>query len=205
MTHNPTDRKRGGQPGNVNAFRHGMYSKFLKPEERRKREGSQRADLAEEIQLVRVIIHRIISTLDTSGNLPQLEHYLSIISLAGQRLGNMLRTQKLWLAADEVTWWESMMDEITRSLYPHLYDDMLPEGLASDQEKAAARSSLMEEHFLAEYDRLRAELAEKTAEYQRIKARRTLPAANPADPLGLGNFMTPAQEEEQEAPLGELD
>ena len=51
-------RNRGGQPGNLNALKHGFYSKhFLKGEVL---EVEEAGNLQEEIKMMRVIIRRLL-------------------------------------------------------------------------------------------------------------------------------------------------
>jgi hypothetical protein len=47
-------RKRGAQPGNLNAFRHGFYSKLFKPLNAEDLEGIFSTSLEEEIAMLRV-------------------------------------------------------------------------------------------------------------------------------------------------------
>ena len=53
-----TTRKRGAQPGNTNALKHGFYTKNFSLAERRGLEATQEIVLADEIALLRVLIRR---------------------------------------------------------------------------------------------------------------------------------------------------
>jgi hypothetical protein len=56
----PAARKRGGQPGNSNAFKHGFYTKNFSPAECRGLQSTQGVVLGDEIALLRVLINRLI-------------------------------------------------------------------------------------------------------------------------------------------------
>ena len=51
-------RKRGGQPGNINAIKHGFYSKNFSLAERRGLKVTEGVVLGDEIALLRVLIRR---------------------------------------------------------------------------------------------------------------------------------------------------
>ena len=54
----PRSRKRGGQPGNTNAYKHGFYTKNFSPAERKGLQATQGVVLGDEIALLRVLIKR---------------------------------------------------------------------------------------------------------------------------------------------------
>lgn len=58
------DRRRGGQPGNTNAVKHGLYSRRFDPEEIEALSGMQDG-VKDEIEAVRVTLSRILEYLDT--------------------------------------------------------------------------------------------------------------------------------------------
>ena len=66
------DRRRGGQPGNTNAVKHGLYSRKFDPEEVEALSGMQEG-LQDEIDLMRVMISRL---LDYVRKLSELEKSL---------------------------------------------------------------------------------------------------------------------------------
>jgi len=76
-THQPTKRRPGGQPGNLNALKHGFYSKALSKAaalELTQAEGMSPADLAPEIALLRARIRRLLEA--EPDNLDLLHHAL---------------------------------------------------------------------------------------------------------------------------------
>jgi len=90
-------RKRGGQPGNSNAYKHGLYSKNFSLAERRSLEAANGVVLGDEIALLRILIRRfaeeILSSqaatpIETAGN-------LAVVSEAMLRLASLLRTDHM--------------------------------------------------------------------------------------------------------------
>lgn len=53
------EKRRGGQPGNTNAVKHGLYSKRFSPEEVENLSGMQ-AGVKDEIEVVRISLSRIL-------------------------------------------------------------------------------------------------------------------------------------------------
>ena len=66
------DRRRGGQPGNTNALKHGLYSPKFSPEEAEGLKGMQEG-LQDEIELMRVNISRL---MDYCEKLKATEEYM---------------------------------------------------------------------------------------------------------------------------------
>lgn len=114
----PKKKKRGGQPGNTNALRHGFYSRKFQDLEAADLD-KIRAGLVDEIAMLRVSIRRVFdhstdlaeaieqlkqdlisSTSSDSDNsqafskLNVLSNALSTLGIATTRLAHMLRTQK---------------------------------------------------------------------------------------------------------------
>jgi hypothetical protein len=98
-------RKRGGQPGNSNAYKHGLYSKNFSLAERRSLEAANGVVLGDEIALLRILIRRfaeeILSSqaatpIETAGN-------LAVVSEAMLRLASLLRTDHMLGGAQSST------------------------------------------------------------------------------------------------------
>jgi hypothetical protein len=89
----PARRKRGGQPGNSNAFKHGFYTKNYSLAERRGLTAIEGVVLGDEIKLLRVLIRRFAEQIQASNGvaLPQSAQCLAVISEAMLRLGTLLR------------------------------------------------------------------------------------------------------------------
>jgi hypothetical protein len=120
-------RKRGGQPGNSNALKHGFYSQLFKAAETRDLEGYTQEGLQDEVAMLRVMIRRVVklasnpetdgadhrSGTGQPGDLGSAITTLDTLGRAAARLGQLLNTEKK-LA--------SQNDEASRTLYQALSD-----------------------------------------------------------------------------------
>ena len=78
-------RKRGAQPNNKNALRHGFYANKFTADENSRLDNQQPTDLTAEIALMRVYVDRLSNELDFSpiertdaqGNTSRDMHYLN--------------------------------------------------------------------------------------------------------------------------------
>jgi hypothetical protein len=89
-------RKRGAQPGNKNAFRHGFYSEQFKQAERLKLCQIENTDLTGEIEVVRVQILRYLEAETVASSQIDYEtrlQALRTVSLAAESLTRLIRTQ----------------------------------------------------------------------------------------------------------------
>ena len=86
-------RKRGGQPGNTNAFKHGFYTKNFSLTECKALQSIQGVVLGDEIKLLRVLIKRFAEQIQSSKGIALAEsaQSLAVISEAMLRLGTLLR------------------------------------------------------------------------------------------------------------------
>lgn len=98
-----TGRKKGAQPGNKNAVNHGFYAGGIKPHEIEDLEAyaKQAHGLADEINLMRVLIRRVFeyaNTAESGEDGPtQLEVWstaLNALGAASTRLAGLLRAQR---------------------------------------------------------------------------------------------------------------
>lgn len=92
-------RKRGGQPGNLNALKHGFYAGGMTRDEVK---GLARIGegLMDEINLLRVIIRRVAELANQVEQKEELLGLLDTLGAAGVRLGSMLRTQRVYFERD---------------------------------------------------------------------------------------------------------
>jgi len=93
----PIKRKRGGQPGNTNAFKHGFYTKNFSLAERRGLQATDGIVLGDEIALLRVLIRRFAEQIQSSQDVAPSDsaQYLAVIGEAMLRLGSLLRTDHM--------------------------------------------------------------------------------------------------------------
>ena len=119
----PSLRKRGGQPGNTNALKHGYYSPRF-----HKLEAADLADLADlaeegpasEIALLRVLIRRMVEHMENE-NLPtkDLIATFNAVTSASVSIGTLLRIQAVLGSsqADEIAAaLQAALAEVTREL-----------------------------------------------------------------------------------------
>jgi hypothetical protein len=86
-------RKRGTQPGNTNALKHGFYSRRFNKIEQKDLESSRSYDLSSEIALLRVFTRRVFDLAQYVEDLDRLVHLLNVISHAVGRLSSVQRTR----------------------------------------------------------------------------------------------------------------
>lgn len=101
-------RKKGGQPGNLNALKHGFYAQAMDKQEMRDlvKVG---LGLVDEINLMRTIIRRVAILAKDERDQAELTNLLDTLGAAGVRLGSMLRTQRIYFEGKEG-------EELTRNL-----------------------------------------------------------------------------------------
>lgn len=94
-------RTRGGQPGNLNAVKHGFYSRMFRDLESQDLETALREGLGDEIALMRVMIRRVFDYAnDNAGDLEDWMGTLTALGSASTKLAKMLQTQKLLGGSD---------------------------------------------------------------------------------------------------------
>jgi len=94
---NSTGRKRGAQPGNHNALKHGFYSHRFNRLELSDLDTALGDGLEDEIALLRVIIRRVFEYAadDEKQNLDQWSRTLNTLGAASTRLAALIRTQQV--------------------------------------------------------------------------------------------------------------
>jgi len=103
-------RKRGAQPSNLNALKHGFYSRQFKPDERDDLETMLADGLTDEIAMLRVIIRRVMELAD-GVEMTQAINLLGALGMASTRLAGLLRTQRL-LTGDSNTTAQAISDAL---------------------------------------------------------------------------------------------
>ena len=87
-------RRRGAPPGNLNALKHGFYSRKFHPLEITDLDSCESAGLADEISMMRVHIRRVVDLGHKAKTLPQSIDLLRALSLAVTSLTRLMRVQK---------------------------------------------------------------------------------------------------------------
>ena len=100
------DRKRGAQPGNHNALKHGFYSRNFKPAEAEDLEAASAEGLHNEVLMLRVMIRRVVelATNQVQGaGLGNAIAALNTLGTAAYRLAYLLEAEKKLAAGDSET------------------------------------------------------------------------------------------------------
>ncbi len=95
----PARRRRGGQPGNANAVKHGFYARHFHPAELADLE-TVNASLQDEIAALRVIMRRL---LEFSGGTEDLDTFIvtaKTLGVTATRIASLTRTSKLISGGD---------------------------------------------------------------------------------------------------------
>jgi len=87
-------RKRGGQPGNTNALKHGIYSRFYRAIDLVDLEPLLAIGLEEEIAMLRVLIRRSMAQNEDRQDPDSFLEVVKALSTAFGRLGGLVRVQK---------------------------------------------------------------------------------------------------------------
>ena len=86
-------RKKGAQPGNLNALKHGFYSRQFQERELVDLEEIDAEGLENEIAMLRVMMRRLMEMVNNCDNLDQLNAVVGTLGMASSRLASMLRTE----------------------------------------------------------------------------------------------------------------
>jgi hypothetical protein len=87
-------RKRGAQPENINALRHGFYSRLFKPYEAKEIEDILSTSLEDEIAMLRVATRRAFELANDADDINQMIKALGALGLAAIRTSRLLKAQK---------------------------------------------------------------------------------------------------------------
>lgn len=87
-------RHRGGQPGNINALKHGFYTRRFTPTDLAGVESTDSNSLMEEIAIIRLYARRLIELDDQSRNITQVANILRILCLASLTITRLVKTSR---------------------------------------------------------------------------------------------------------------
>lgn len=87
-------RKRGGQPGNINALRNGFYFNQFKPLEVKDLEDLPSTGLEDEIAILRIATRRVFILANDADDIDQMIEGLGDLGLASIRTSRSLKAQK---------------------------------------------------------------------------------------------------------------
>ena len=89
------EKRRGGQPGNQNAVKHGLYSKRFSPEEVEGLAGME-IGLTEEIEVNRVILSRILKYIgEIDPQAMEIEDYVALMNLVSKNTATTSRLMQV--------------------------------------------------------------------------------------------------------------
>ena len=115
----PNQKKRGAQPHNYNAFKHGLYSRNQNPINLEALSEISSENIAQEIQVIRVMLSR---HLEMRQSHPSTSHEetlsdLRVISFAAARVASLMRLYKNLPAEAMDT--QDWMDDLMNESFPH--------------------------------------------------------------------------------------
>jgi hypothetical protein len=110
----PSSRRPGGQLGNINALKHGFYTRRFKKGDLSGVENTNSKGLTEEIALIRIFTRRLVETVDPAADLFELAGILHTLCLASSTITRIIRAQAL-LGNDPTDFYESV-DEAIRQV-----------------------------------------------------------------------------------------
>ena len=87
-------RKRGAQPGNLNAVKHGRHARLVPAEVTREMPHLLSRDLEEEISMLRSATRSVFILAVESANLEQMIKLLGALGLASIRTARLLKAQQ---------------------------------------------------------------------------------------------------------------
>lgn len=87
-------RKRGGQPGNINAIKHGRYARSVSPGISNNSPQILVANLEMEISMLRNTTRQIFELADQTVGIDQMIKLLGALGLASIRTSRLLKSQK---------------------------------------------------------------------------------------------------------------
>jgi hypothetical protein len=149
-------RRRGGQPGNTNALKHGFYARHLPLEDTAGLDDLPLDTLADEITLLRILIRRVAEK-SAAGETPEksIEH-LRVVGLAMFSLTRLMRTQ-IYMRANRpvkipLEYLQPDLDpDLQSDLQPDLYPTAsVPRGAAAPAPRGAPDPAPAEEEDLPE-------------------------------------------------------
>ena len=97
-------RKRGAQPGNLNALKHGFYSRRFTASEAEDLEARLCEGISDEVAMLRVVVRRLFdASSDDDQDLEKLMTTINTLGMAAIRIGSLLRLQHMLGAKEDDT------------------------------------------------------------------------------------------------------
>ena len=105
-------RRRGGQPGNLNALKHGFYSRQFQKSEIADLETA--GNLNEEIGMMRVVTRRLLELARGCQDLGEMINVLGALGMAATRVAGLMRTQKFVGGGEFEEELSDVLDKVTK-------------------------------------------------------------------------------------------
>ncbi len=87
-------RSRGGQPGNINALKHGFYTRRFNQADLAGVESTDYNGLMDEIAIIRIYARRLIELDDQPDSITQVANILRILCLASLTITRLVKTSQ---------------------------------------------------------------------------------------------------------------
>ena len=95
-TKTKSKRKRGGQPGNLNALKHGFYApRFQEGEIEELEKLVDEIDLKSEINMMRVVGSRVMGKISSGATLEDIKTCALLLDRCAGRVGSLARLQQV--------------------------------------------------------------------------------------------------------------
>ena len=95
-TKTKSKRKRGGQPGNLNALKHGFYTpRFQEGEIEELEKLVDEIDLRSEINMMRVVGSRVMGKISSGATLEDIKTCALLLDRCAGRVGSLARLQQV--------------------------------------------------------------------------------------------------------------
>jgi hypothetical protein len=118
-------RRRGGQPGNLNALRHGFYTRRIHKRDLSGVEDTSIKGLAEEIALIRIFTRKLIECGTDTADLYEIAGILRTICLASGTITRIIKAQS-FLVNDPTNFYQDV-DEAIRQVRLEMGLDLPPD------------------------------------------------------------------------------
>jgi hypothetical protein len=125
------NRRRGAPSGNLNALKHGFYTRRLKKRDLTGVDATDVSGLVEEIALIRVFTRRLVESCLPDADSYELADILRILCLASSTITRLTRTQYLLTTSNT-----GLDDEIAEAIR-QVNSELRPKLLQSNQDALA--------------------------------------------------------------------
>lgn len=96
-----TPRKRGGQPHNTNAVKHGFYARYFRPAEVKDLSDLNLGDLVAEVEVMRIYIRRLLAVGGEPTTLNEAIHILDSLANSTLAVSLLLTRNRLLMGSIE--------------------------------------------------------------------------------------------------------